>query len=411
MKTANIEDLSMMNEHKVEIFTLGRFLIRRNGVTISDNSNRSRKVWDLFKYLMINREKAIPPDVILETLWPEQDYSDPNQAIRSLVFRLRHLLAAGLSEPVLASSITFSHGCYKWDFKKGFWLDVEEFELMCRKANLLCEMDPVNAVEICQNAVNLYKGPFLPECSYKEWAINAQSYYHRYYMRAVFQLIELLKNANTYLSIIEVCEKAFIVEYYEEELHLRYLEALLKLGKTKQARAHYDEVTATFFRELGVKPSSAMQSVYRLLKADNNNFDLDLTFIQEGLRISQKTDGAFVCEPDVFRRFYKLETFRRERTGQAVFLGLLSVTCSDYRCPSRMSLEKAMQFLQDILVASLRKGDIISRWNDAQFLVILPGLTVEQAERVLIRIETIFLKNYNKDNIILHRKHQPLLPP
>ncbi|MGI6097718.1 MAG: BTAD domain-containing putative transcriptional regulator [Dethiobacteria bacterium] len=51
----------------------------------------------------------------------------------------------------------------------------------------------------------------------------------------------------------------------EEELHLRYIESLMELGRNKQAQEHYEYISAHMYRELGVKPSVEMRRLYQLL--------------------------------------------------------------------------------------------------------------------------------------------------
>ena len=109
-------------ENQVEISTLGRFMIKRGDVILSDSLHRSRKVWELFKFLMTNRHRAALPEEALETLWPEQDYGNPNLAMRSLIFRLRRLLEQ-IGVPDLASGIVYAQGCYRWAAKPGCRLE------------------------------------------------------------------------------------------------------------------------------------------------------------------------------------------------------------------------------------------------------------------------------------------------
>lgn len=98
----------------VKVYTLGRFVIKRGERTLSDVTSRSKKAWELFKYLIAHKDKTAHPELVLETLWPEQNYADPNVAMRALVYRLRQILEKELAAPELAANITCSHGCYKW---------------------------------------------------------------------------------------------------------------------------------------------------------------------------------------------------------------------------------------------------------------------------------------------------------
>lgn len=396
-------------QSNLEIYTMGQFLVKRGSELISGDVSRSQKPWEIFKYLITHRGKTFPPEQVLETLWPDQEYSDPNRALRNLVYRLRQILSEGCSRED-RSIITFSQGGYSFNANADVWLDTEEFENLCRQAFSLRQEDPGGAIELYRKAVSLCRGEYLPECSYSEWVLPVRNHYRRIYLKACSDLTRLLKTTRRYPEIIEVCEKTFLVEPFEEEFHLSFMDALMEEGKTNQAKAHYEYVTSTFYRDMGVKPSPEMRNLYRRMRTDSDRVELDLSFIQDGLSERQETEGAFLCDPDVFRFLYKLEQRRGERSGQAVFLGLLTLTRPDYGMPMAKSLKETMERLKESLVTSLRKGDVVSRWNEAQYLVLLPGLSLEQAERVLGRIKERFRKGGGSKDIVLRAKLQSMLP-
>jgi len=97
------------------IFTLGKFYIRRGDSVISESSSRSKRMWEVFRYLLSNRGRALFPEAILEDIWPEKDYSDPNTVMRALMFRLRQALGRGNEGESLASNIIFKQGVYRWE--------------------------------------------------------------------------------------------------------------------------------------------------------------------------------------------------------------------------------------------------------------------------------------------------------
>jgi DNA-binding SARP family transcriptional activator len=402
-------DASLKKE-RLEICTLGRFLVKSGDRLISEQSNRSYRVWDLFKYLITHRDRGILPEVILENLWPGQEFSDPKRALRTPIYRLRRLLEPAGCHNGNNNFISFSQGCYKWDAKAEFSLDAQEFEELCRRGQMLAENNPTAAIEAFQKAVSLYKGDYLPECLYHEWALPVRNYYRRLFLQSSLDLCRLLKNTDRNSEIIKVCETVFHIEPFEEEFHLRFLEAQITMAKIKEARSHYEYVTSLFYRELGIKPSPAMRDIYRQLKTGSEYVEFDLTSIQESLAERIKTEGGFFCDPDIFRHLYKLEKRRLERTGQVVFLGLLSLTTAEYRTPPQKALKEASDILLNLLTASLRKGDIITHWNESQTLILLPGLNLEQGEKVLQRITSAFNQK-NNSSIKLHGKLQPVIPP
>lgn len=399
-------ELQRIETGRLEISTLGLFQARCGDQLLSDNASRSNRLWELLKYLITHRDKGNAPDVIVETLWPDQEYDDPRGALRTLVYRLRQLLGKGACVNG-TEAIVFSQGCYHWNTKQNYWLDVDEFELLCRQAQAVAATDPQQATLLYLKAIGLYKGDYLPECSYCEWVIPIRNYYHHLYLQSILALTTLLSAAEQYAEVIEVCEHAFIVDPFEEELHVRFLEALLAEDKLKQARAHYEYATTMFYRELGVKPSAVMRRLYQRMRAADAGVELDLTVIQDHLR-EKGTAGAFLCDPDTFRFLYKLEKRRAERTGQSIFLGLLTFTRPDYGLPAPAVLKPAAEQLRGLLQLSLRKGDVVCHWNEAQHLVIMPGLSQEQAEIVLGRIEQRF-SGSGKEQVVLRLKIQSLV--
>jgi DNA-binding SARP family transcriptional activator len=394
----------MAKSRRLEIFTLGQFQVKRGDRVLSDENSRSSRVWELFKYILTHRGHSVPPEAILETLWAKQDYSDPRRASRTLVHRLRRLLdeeTAGEG----ASYIKYSHSCYNWNTALDYWVDSDEFERLCREGE--SAKDRAEAIGLYREALSLYKGDYLPESAYQEWVIPIRSYYRRIYFQGLFKLIELLKQENRHGEIIRFCEKAFAIEQFEEDLHLCFMEALLAEEKTKQALEHYEYITGVFYRELGVKPSPAMKNIYRRIIGENTGIKLDLSDIQDDMRNHEKGGGAFFCEPMVFTSIYNLERRRGERTGKAVFLVLLTLSGPGMDFLPQGVLKKAGEKVNEILRTGLRLGDAVTRWNDAQFVVLLPGITQEQAEKVLLR----FTGNFEMPGVILHGKIQPLLPP
>lgn len=397
-------------ECEIKIHTLGKFFILQGDKLVSESSSRSRRMWEVFKYLLSNRDKTLFPEVVLDNIWPDKDYSDPNTVMRAQMFRLRQALATDCPNTSLASNIVFSQGCYRWENKVECWIDIDEFEKLASRAKNELASNPEKAIETYSRALTLYKGEYLPESAFSEWVIPLRTYYHDLYLGCVFELAALYKTKRAYTDIIRLCEQASSIDYFEEKIHVRLIEALLAEGQTTRAKAHYNEVTSAFYREMGIKPSDTMKSVYRLIALEAGSFELDLGTIQEGLKGKDIINGAYFCDADLFRYFYKLERMRGERSGKVVILCLLTITNPDYTMPSAEKLRDVVVNLQEVILDSMRKGDIITRWNNAQFLMLLPGLNREQAVQVMARIEKLYLAKHSLNGLVLHKKVESLLP-
>ena len=400
----------VFDQNNIGIYTLGKFYIKHGDTIISESSNRSKRMWEIFKFLLSNREKSYFPEVILEKLWPDNEYSDPNLVMRSQIFRLRQALGNGGDKPSLADNIIFHQGCYSWAEKTSYYLDVNELEASVSEAGRALEDDSEKAIKLYRKAIAIYKGMYLPELSFSEWIEPLRSYYHDIYLDCLFDLIDLLKARREYSEIVKLCEQAASIDYFEEKIHIKLIEALLAQDQITRARAHYNEVTSIFYREMGIKPSEHMKNLYRLVGTEPGSFELDLSTIQEGLKGKESVNGAYYCDAELFRYFYNLERARVERNGQSVLLGLFTLTTPGFALPDKAILKEVMENLQTVILESLRKGDLVTRWNSAQILMLLPGLNREQSEMVIARIENKFNDKHNLKGLVLHKKVESILP-
>ncbi len=396
-------------DQPISIHTFGKFHLQQDEVIVSRNSARSKRMWELFKFLLSHRGKAFSSAAIIEQVWPEREYQDPNLVMRALIYRLRQVLNIKPDQPTLASNIVFSQGSYSWEDNTACWIDADIFEELVNEAEAAEKQDQDRAILIYRQALSLYKGEYLPELSYSEWIEPLRTYYHELFIASVLKLLDLLKFKGDHDLIIKVCEQAVGVDYFQENIHLKMIEALIAEGKINRARAHYNEATSAFYREMGIKPSEQMKTMYRLMGVQPGDFELDLNTIQEHLKGKDDRNGAFYCDPDLFRYFYNLERFRVERNGQSILVGLLTLTSKDYSHPDKKRLLKVVQDLEKVTVNSLRKGDIVTRWNESQILMLLPGLNREQAEKVVSRIVNNYEKEYSLQGLILHNKVESLL--
>lgn len=338
----------------------------------------------------------------MEELWPEQDYADPRGATRALIFRLRKLLAHSGED-----YIKYSQGHYQWNLESQYWLDIDEFESLAQQAQDCWEIDPNRAEDLLTQALNLYKGEFLPECYYSQWTIPVRNYYQSLCLQVVLDLIDLLKQRDDQGKIVQVCEKVIMSHPYEEELHMHYLQGLLRENRIQHAQKHYEYISRKFYQDLGVKPSPVLQKMMQSA-GGREQTGLDLNGIQNKLEQNPNQDGAFLCDADVFKEIYKLEKRRGERSGIAIFLALISLRGKDGGTMEDKLLKSSMDRLEKYLVSNLRKGDVIARWSENQYVLLLPGMAYEQGEMVMER----FKKGFSDRNpmITITSQIQPVLP-
>lgn len=396
---------------RLEIFTLGRFRVRFGRQDLFAETKGSHKIGQLFMYFITHRNKPAPPEAILEALWPEQDYSNPKNAVKIMVHRLKQKLdVRGVSDARFF--INCSYGCYGWNHDTAYWLDADAFERLSQEARALVNTDPVLAADKYREALTLYGGDYLPECFYNDWVLPLRHYYRRLFVRNVSELLELQRENNLYSQVLEDCEKALFFDPFDEDLHLRYIEALLEEGKTNRARAHYEHITSLIYQELGAKPSPAMRRIYRsIMKKQENHPGLNIHDLQEIIKEQHRIPGALCCDPDEFLLLCKLESRRAERNKKSLYLGFLTPTGPDYQPPATEQLQVTMEQLKKVILDCLRRGDAFTPWNEGQYAMLLPGLSLDQAESVLQRIQAAFKKNHSNPGVLIRSGVHPVQCP
>ncbi|MBS3873854.1 MAG: winged helix-turn-helix domain-containing protein [Firmicutes bacterium] len=387
---------------RLKITTLGHFAVVNGSSCISHSCGRSRKIWDLFKLLLVHHDRVLMPESIVEQLWPEKPYDDARGAVRTLVHRLRSVLGEDMDY------IKFTQGGYTFSLYHDVWLDIHVFENTCRQARQLAKQGLMpEAVHLYKQGLSLYQGDLLPECPYSDWLLPHRGHYHSLYVQAVAELAVLLDEQHSYAELEEEVTRALMVDYYEETLHLILLQTLLREGKFTQAKWHYEKVTSVFYREMGLKPSAAMKGLLRLIlgqETENNRAAAEHVPILDAVPCQEESRGALLCEREVFRVICSLESRRAERTGSTGQVAVLAVTQAHISDSLLGEKGDEGHVLEKLLRAVLRKGDVLCRDGLHQFFVLLPATTYEQAQSIIRRVEDAAKER----GLLLRRRLQPL---
>lgn len=387
----------------LEIYTLGRFEVRKENRDLLTKAKRSSKLWELFKFFITNRNKHISSDNIIDSLWPDQDYCDQGAALHTLTHRLRRHFYDEFSSDKKPFTIEVNQGCYVMQLSDNCRLDCDDFAALSLQAVQLRRKNPEAAVEMCRRAVSLYRGEYLPEYSSKKWLLAPKRHYRSLYLQTLLAKINMLAEMGLYSAVCSACERAFQVEAFVEveALQIVYLEALVKCGKEEEALCHYDFLDKHLQQDYGTNPSPAMSDLCRRIKSTLESTSQDLGEIDERLKERESVNGAFICDRDFFRFLYRLETRRSERKASASALGLFTISWDDYQLFDKEVLNGAMNKLESRLLRSLRKGDVITRWSESQYLALLLGVDHENINAIFKRVKSSFDKAHHDRKMTL----------
>ncbi len=387
----------------IEVTMLGGFSIMVDNLDIVAELGSSRKKISLMAYLLLNKDRQVSNFELFETLWPEEEITNPESSLKTLVSRLR----ANLKQFGLDKAIVTKNGTYRWNDAQDTSVDVFTFDKLCTKLDNAKDLSLENR-QYFENALSFYQGDLLPNSVIETWVQTKSAYYHDRYLKMVYEYIGLLENKGLYEDVIRVSRMGLEVDALDSRLNLELMSALLKSGRSKQALAQYNRTTDLHYNYLGINPSDEILAFYKQLIKIERASSADIGEIRKDLFEDTNVEGAFVCEYAIFKDIYQLHMRNLKRLGTPMFLALLTVTSLDKQRVEPLVLDKVMKQLLATTKSSLRKGDTVSRYSPTQFAVLLPTQNHESGRIAMERIKKAFYRDGSNTQFLLNYRLGPI---
>ena len=376
------------SENTLHIQMFAHFQLMGMGNILDEDGIRSDMLNKLLAYIICHRKKELSIPELVDALWHDEESDNPAGALKNLVYRLRTILKKFWPD---MEFILTGRGAYRWNMDIPMDIDVELFEAYCDKAATMSDVD--QKIDTYLEAIELYKGSFFPKIASEYWVAPLATYYHSMYLSAVKATALLLEQKQRYKEMEHMCNYALKLDNLDESLHCYFIQAMAHQNKLKLALEHYKKAVGILYENLGVSPSEELRNVYEQLLKQTHEEEKNLTVIQKELD-DDAEKGAFLCEYGVFKRTYHLEKRRAERMGISVYLSLITVVPTIHISQENQAylniVNAGMDQLQQVLLTSLRSGDVISKYSGTQFIVMLPACQHETAMKVMKRIENAF---------------------
>jgi DNA-binding SARP family transcriptional activator len=372
-----------MNVLQVNMF--GTFEIVNCDKILSVN-NRSKKVWSLVAYLIYHRNRVVKQSELIDLIWGDSDKSiNSTGALKTLLYRARTELD-GIWEGAGKQLIVCSGDGYCWNKEYAVESDFEKFD------RLALQIDGAD-LELCIEALKLYRGDFLDKMSSELWVMPITVYYHNIFIECVQNVVPRLIENGRLDEALQFCRVAAGIEPYNEDIHCLYMRACIASSKQKKAIDIYQKLSERLSSELGVIPSENVRALYHEAVKINNTHTISLETLQEQLREKTNELGALICEYDFFRVLYYSMARSVMRNGIAVHIALISAVSKDGEFSNKRR-EKVMANIEDSIRYSLRRGDSAAKCSATQYVIMLPRANYENSCMVCERI----LKAYYKKN-------------
>ena len=253
----------------IDIRMLGSFTLQAGDAVITDETNRSRKVWGLLAYLICHRGGSVSQKKLIELLWgDEPSSSNPENALRITLHRLRaqlDLLWPGAGKDL----ILHKNGSYSWNNQISIQVDSDRFEELCQSKYV----PDSTRLDLCLEALSLYRGDFLERQSSENWIIPVTTHFHNLFVLLSLETAQLLSQQNRHQEAAHVCRRGITAEPYHEPLYQMLMKELAADGDQKGAASVYESLRKRLFDDFGIRPSEETEPsiVKRLIPLKNGH--------------------------------------------------------------------------------------------------------------------------------------------
>ncbi|NOX63557.1 MAG: transcriptional regulator, partial [Chloroflexi bacterium] len=114
----------------------------------------------------------------------------------------------------------------------------------------------------------LYRGDFLPEFRYDDWAADARERLQRLFVSGLFRLARLHLDDTRYAAAAQSAQRILAIDPCDEQAALVQMQALVAQGDPAAARRVYETLAERLQRDLAASPSAKLREYYQELTTD-----------------------------------------------------------------------------------------------------------------------------------------------
>lgn len=223
---------------------------------LGDKEWRTHRAKLLFCYLVMNRNKKATRDQLIETLWPGAVISKARGNLHYNLSCIRDVFSIFVRKDI--PFVEYKDEAYQLNPGYKIWTDVGEFEHLIRGAENITEPISISNYE---SAINLYRDDFLPEM-YDDWSEELRLSYKEQYLKALDRVANFYMSEHKFDKVIEYCKKIITMDEFNEPAYYMAVKSYLLKGNRKSALNLYKQLERDLKKELNLKPSPEIESLF-----------------------------------------------------------------------------------------------------------------------------------------------------
>ena len=207
----------------------------------------------VLKYLVCERNRVVHAEEIAEALWPGAGPQALNN-VRHFIHSLRDKLEPERPKRAPSSFIVAVQGGYAID-RRRVAIDADEFEETAKAGLAITRGANADEAEAhLARALELYRGDFLADEPYAEWAYPERDRLRGLVIQCLRTLATILAKRGDIHGAADQLQQLAELEPYDSEVHQQLLTAWLRLGRRTEASRRYTAFRMRMLREFGEEP-------------------------------------------------------------------------------------------------------------------------------------------------------------
>lgn len=251
---------------RLVIHLFGKLQIKRDNLPLEHAI--SRKVQELFCYLLLNAKKPHARETLAGILWSDNATFQAKRSLRQALWQLQ----TAIDRPYLPENqriLLVEPNWIQVNPHADLWADTMAFEQIFEQIQgIPGEHLDNRLVHELRGAIDSYQGELL-EGWYEDWCLYERERFQMMYLIMLDKLTLFCEAHHLYEDGILYCLKSLRYDRARERTHQQLMRFYYCAGDRASALHQYERCTAALDEELGVKPSLHTTQLYELIQADH----------------------------------------------------------------------------------------------------------------------------------------------
>ena len=217
---------------------------------------KSAKEKELFAFFLLHLNKYVHRDIIIDTIWPDQDYQKAKIHLHTRLSYLRK----SLDSMGFTQALTFSNQSYQLSIQN-FYCDAFEFERTMDNHSLITKE---NIAEM-EKTLSLYTGDFMENNDYA-WTHQIAQLLRDKLMNKLQKMIEYYTQSQETFKKQQCLQMQLTYNPYSEKALQQLILHHIEEGNRIEAIQIYQDFVTLLKEELDIEPSPSTKELYKLLQ-------------------------------------------------------------------------------------------------------------------------------------------------